>query len=142
MNFISLQNIKVITNIMNQHASNLHHIITFLAILFPDACEKTEIYEVLKAVMFILLCTSGGKKAVWSVPTYLLFLDSDAYDYQLLRIAWQDLTGTTYDKSTVEISQNFVAFSECINFTNAQVRVQFEFYFQKQRILIYCRLRT
>ena len=103
---------------MNQHVSNLRKIISFLAILFPDACEKTEIYEVLKAVMFILLCTSGGKKAVWSVPTYLLFLDSDAYDYQLLRIAWQDLTGTTYDKSTVEISQNFVAFSEYMNFNS------------------------
>ena len=29
-----------------------------------------------------------------------------------------DLTGTTQDKSTVEISQNFVAFSEYMNFTS------------------------
>ena len=31
-------------------------------------------------------------------------------------ISTVDLTGTTQDKSTVEISQNFVAFSECMNF--------------------------
>ena len=30
------------------------------------------------------------------------------------------LTGTTQDKSKVEISQNFVAFSEYMNFTNKQ----------------------
>ena len=32
------------------------------------------------------------------------------------KISNVDLTGTTYDKSTLEISQNFVAFSEYINF--------------------------
>jgi hypothetical protein len=32
------------------------------------------------------------------------------------KISTVDLTGTTWDKSTVEISQNFVAFSEYMNF--------------------------
>ena len=62
--------------VMNQHASNLHHIIAFLAILFPDACEKTEIYEVLKAVMFILLHLAARKLFD---PYILTFLHSDAY---------------------------------------------------------------
>ena len=33
-------------------------------------------------------------------------------------ISTADLTGTAYDKSTVEISQNFVAFSDYTNFAN------------------------
>ena len=34
------------------------------------------------------------------------------------KISTVDLPGTTYDKSTMEISQNFVAFSEYMNFTS------------------------
>ena len=33
-------------------------------------------------------------------------------------ISTVDLTGTTWDKSTVEILQNFVAFSEYMNFNS------------------------
>ena len=36
------------------------------------------------------------------------------------KITTVDLTGTTNDKSSVEISQNFVAFSEYINFQGAK----------------------
>ena len=36
--------------------------------------------------------------------------------HKILQISTVDLTGTTWDKSTVEILQNFVAFSEYMNF--------------------------
>ena len=36
---------------------------------------------------------------------------------KVCEISTVDLTVTTKDKSTVEISQKFVAFSECMNFT-------------------------
>ena len=35
-------------------------------------------------------------------------------------ISTVDLTSTTWDKSTMEISQKFVAFAEYMNFTKAQ----------------------
>ena len=38
-------------------------------------------------------------------------------------ISTVDLTGTTYDKSMVEISQNLVAFSEYMNFNVKNFRV-------------------
>ena len=37
---------------------------------------------------------------------------------KFFEISTLDLTGTTEDKSTVEILQNFVAFSECMNFND------------------------
>ena len=39
------------------------------------------------------------------------------------KISTLDLTGTTQDKSTVEVSQNFVAFSEYMNFTMSVEKV-------------------
>ena len=36
-------------------------------------------------------------------------------------ISTVDLTGTTYDKSTMEILQNFVAFSEYMNFKVCEI---------------------
>ena len=36
-------------------------------------------------------------------------------------ISTADLTGTTQDKSTAEISQNFVTFSEYMNFTYGDI---------------------
>ena len=41
------------------------------------------------------------------------------------KISTVDLTVTTQDKSTVEISQKFVAFSEYMNFNTSSFRVQF-----------------
>ena len=38
------------------------------------------------------------------------------------KISTVDLTGTTWDKSTLEISQNCVAFSEYMNFTYLVLR--------------------
>ena len=42
------------------------------------------------------------------------------------------LTGTTYDKSKVKISQNFVDFSEYMNFTNLELIL---FWGQEPKIL-------
>ena len=40
---------------------------------------------------------------------------------KLCKISTVDLTGTTKDKSTVEILQNFVAFSEYMNFNGIEI---------------------
>ena len=40
--------------------------------------------------------------------------------HEIHKINNRDLIGTTWEKSTVEISQNFVAFSEYMNFTDFQ----------------------
>ena len=47
---------------------------------------------------------------------YLKFIYSEKAT-NFCKISTIDLTVTTYDKSTVEISQKFVAFSEYMNFT-------------------------
>ena len=56
------------------------------------------------------------------------------------KISTVDLTGTTQDQSTVEISQNFVAFSEYMNFTSIQLQidliVHFLFSYKSQNSLI------
>ena len=41
--------------------------------------------------------------------------------HKILQNLHLTLDGTTWDKSKVEISQNFVAFSEYMNFTTIQI---------------------
>ena len=55
--------------------------------------------------------TSKCKYMVWRLK--LIYFEKATKFCQMSTV---DVTGTTEDKSTVEISQNFVAFSEYMNF--------------------------
>ena len=65
-------------------------------------------------------------------PCLLKFIYSEKAT-KFCEISNVDLTVTTYDKSTVEISQNFVAFSEYMNFKQSFLFKSFEeFHVQKR----------
>ena len=49
-----------------------------------------------------------------------------------MQISTVDLTGTTLDKSTVEISKTIVAFSEYMNFTLWHYRLQDQGYKERE----------
>ena len=59
----------------------------------------------------IIIDQNCGKKLI----QFVKFIYSEKAQ-KFCKISTLDLTITTEDKSTAEISQNFVAFSECMNF--------------------------
>ena len=59
--------------------------------------------------------TIKGQRPLTRWDFYLKFIYSEK-ETKFCEISTVDLTITTYDKSTMEISQNFVVFSEYMNF--------------------------
>ena len=60
---------------------------------------------------------------VRNLPEYNIEFISSEKATKFFEISTLLLTGTTWDKSKVEILQNFVAFSEYVNFNNVFVMI-------------------
>ena len=76
-----------------------------------DSCS----YKALFSVEFHPLC--GSNEVIKTNCSYIVKLIHSEKGTKFCEISTLFLTGTTKDKSKVEISQNFVAFSEYVNFT-------------------------